>query len=52
MKKGGTAQQSHENTVIGNFDPDTSVLEEKPITTLKNSADRGIKVYNRMEQNK
>lgn len=51
-KKGCTAQQSHENTVIGNFDPDTSVLEEKPITTLKNSADRGIKVYNRMEQNK
>jgi hypothetical protein len=51
-KKGGTALQSLENTVIGNFEHDSSVLVDKPISIVKNSVDRGIKVYNRMEQNK
>jgi hypothetical protein len=51
-KKGGNALQSLENTVIGNFDHDSSVLVDKPISIVKNSVDRGIKVYNRMEQNK
>lgn len=42
-----TAHQSLDNTLI-----EDGELKEKAMSIMKNSVDRGLKIYNRMEQNK